>query len=99
MRVGDLVRPKSGPFRHQMGVVVKVNLLTTRIMLTNGRSALYNKDVLEIINGTPETKRDKLRKIYEYSISTWSTVFSKLVQAKNDRKRRTQGVRPFFARR
>ena len=99
MRVGDLVRPKSGPFRHQMGVVVKVNLLTTRIMLTNGRSALYNKDVLEIINGTPETKRDKLRKIYEYSISTWSTVFTKLVQAKNDRDRWAHRIRALASRR
>lgn len=99
MKVGDLVRPKSGPYRHQMGVVVKVNLLTTKIMLTNGRSALYNIDVLEIISGTPETKRDKLRKIYEYSISTWSTVVAKLIQAKNDRNRRTQRIRPRAPRR
>lgn len=99
MKIGDLVRPKSKVYSHHLGVVVKKNVLTIKVLLTNGRTVLYNRDVLEVINGRPESRKDKIRrKLYEHSISTWSTVLAKLVQAKNARNPRTQRIRPRAAR-
>ena len=51
MKVGDLVRPKSAPFREQMGVVISVRFMgQIGVRLMCGRIATYNKGALEVMN-------------------------------------------------
>ncbi len=53
MKIGDLVRPKTRPFRDQIGIVVAVGLvggISVRLMC--GRIATYNRGSLEIVNET-----------------------------------------------
>jgi hypothetical protein len=51
MRVGDLVRPKSFQFREQVGIVINVGFLgSIGVRLMSGRTATYNKGVLEVIS-------------------------------------------------
>ena len=51
MNVGDLVRPKSVPFRDQVGIVVAVGFMgSICVRLIGGRIATYNKGVLEVLS-------------------------------------------------
>ena len=54
MKVGDLVRPKSFPFRDRLGIIVRVGFLRgfggITVRQVCGRVATYNRGSLEIVS-------------------------------------------------
>ena len=51
MQVGDLVRPRSRPFRDSVGFVITIGFMgSIGVRLLSGRIATYNKGSLEILN-------------------------------------------------
>lgn len=51
MKVGDLVRPRSAVFRHQVGVVIAIGFMGgVGVRLIDGTIATYNETSLEILS-------------------------------------------------
>ena len=50
MRVGDLVRPKARPFRHQVGIVIAIGYVSILVRRVCGTESRYNQRALEVIS-------------------------------------------------